>query len=127
LRYLLADVYQNLEVYCNILPFNANPATRPFTGVVLNFRVSTSGHRDKIDKVICVLIPFGKWEGGELCLYELGLVLKLQPGDVFIFKSCDITHFNLHFSGIRGSIVLHSDKEGDSWVENRNDWEQHMM
>jgi hypothetical protein len=93
---------------------------------VLNFCVSTDGHRDHIDKKICIVIPFGEWEGGEICLYELGLVIKLKAGDILVFPSCDITHFNLHFSGLRGSLVLHSDREGDNWVENRNGWSSYM-
>jgi hypothetical protein len=79
-----------------------------------------------MDKRICVVMPFGDWEGGELCLYELGLVIKLKPGDIVIFPSCDITHFNLHFTGLRGSLVLHSDKQGDSWVQDFNGWSAHI-
>jgi hypothetical protein len=49
----------------------------------------------------------------------LGLVIKLKPGD--------ITHFNLHFSGLRGSIVLHSDVTGDKWVEDFNGWIEQIL
>ena len=53
-------------------------------------------------------------------MYELGLVIKMKAGDVLAFPSWRFTHFNLHFSGLRGSFVLHSDKEGDSWVQDFN-------
>jgi hypothetical protein len=33
-----------------------------------------------------------------------------------------MTHFNLHFEGVRASLVLHSDKYGDQWVRDRNGW-----
>ena len=61
--------------------------------------------------------------GGELCLYEPGIVLESQAGDLVIFQSCKVTHFNLHFEGIRGSLVLHSDKTVDEWAENYNHWD----
>jgi hypothetical protein len=120
-------VYDELDLYCEMLPFNASSPCHPFSGIVLNFCVSTDGHRDYMDKKICVVIPFGNWEGGEICLYELGLVIKLKAGDILIFPSCDITHFNLHFSGLRGSLVLHSDRQSDYWVENYNGWRKHIV
>lgn len=91
---------------------------------MLNISVSTHGHRDAMDKKICVVAPFGLWKGGELCLFEVGLVLKLKPGDVVIFPSCDITHFNLAFQGLRASLVLHSDRQGDEWGTDRNGWKE---
>jgi hypothetical protein len=123
----LPEEYQEIEVYCRSLSFGDLPASHPFAGVVVNFCVSCNGHRDWIDKLLCVVIPFGDWEGGELVLYELGLVIKLKPGDILIFPSCHITHFNLHFSGLRGSLVLHSDIQGDKWVKNLNGWSKHIV
>jgi hypothetical protein len=55
-------------------------------------------------------------------LYEAGLVFESGHGDLIIFPSADITHFNLHFEGLRSSLVLHSDKTGDEWGLNRNRW-----
>ena len=99
----------------------------PFSGVVVNLCVSTTPHRDHSDTRMCIVIPFGEWEGGDLCLHELGLVIKLSPGDIFVFPSRKITHFNLHFTGTRGSLVLHSDRQGAHWVEDCNGWERHVM
>jgi hypothetical protein len=62
-----------------------------------------------------------------VCLHELGLVIKLEAGDVLVFPSCNITHFNLHFTGKRGSLVLHSDRQGGRWVKDCNGWERHIM
>jgi hypothetical protein len=123
----MPEVYEELDIYCKILPLNALCPSFPFSGIVVNFCVSTSGHRDGNDHRLCVVIPFGKWSGGELCLHELGLVIDLKPGDILIFPSCDITHFNLHFRGKRGSLVLHSDRQGKGWVEDFNGWQQHIM
>ena len=72
-----------------------------------------------MDFSFCVVIPFGKWEGGQLCLYELGLVLDLQAGDFVLFRSDIITHFNLEHTGKRCSIVLSTDKLLVSWAEDR--------
>ena len=94
---------------------------------MLNLCVATTGHRDTNDDTICVILPFGNWTGGAICLYELGLVIDMMPGDIFIFLSSDITHFNLDFKGLRCSLVLHSDKHGAKWVENYNNWQSHVF
>ena len=44
-----------------------------------------------------------------LCLEELGIKLDLANGDVVIFPSQKISHFNTHFKGERVSIVFHTD------------------
>jgi len=90
-------------------------------------KVCTEAHVDANDDTICVVIPFGAYKGGELVLHEAGLVLELQEGDILIFPSYLITHFNLHFTGVRGSVVMHSDKEVKSWNTNRNGWDNHMV
>lgn len=126
MRHRLPEMFQDLTVYCDMQPFGKECPSRPFSGLVLNFCVSTRGHRDFIDHRICVVIPYGNWTGGDICLYELGLVIALNPGDILIFKSCDITHFNLHFEGQRGSIVLHSDRAGQKWVQTKNGWGNHI-
>ena len=72
-------------------------------------------------------MPFGDFDEGELVLFEAGLVVDMKEGIVVGFPSFDLTHFNLHFRGFRGSIVLQSDKNGDSWIEDRNGWASHMV
>jgi hypothetical protein len=127
LRKHLPHVFDRLRIFCEILPLNHRPATYPFPGFVLNIQVCTEAHVDTNDDTICIVIPFGPYKGGELVLHEAGLVLELQEGDILIFPSYRLTHFNLHFTGIRGSIVLHSDKEVKSWNTNRNGWGNHMV
>lgn len=122
LQKILPKEYEILAVYCDHLPLNDRPPSYPFAGFTVNISVATSGHRDDNDKILCIVMAFGCWEGGELCFYEAGQVFKLKPGDVIIFPSGDITHFNLHFKGMRASLVWHSDKEGDKWVEDQNGW-----
>ena len=127
IRKHLPEVHDHLRVFCEILPLNRCPVTYPFPGFVLNIRVCTEAHVDANDNTICVVIPFGPHEGGEIVLYEAGLVLDLKGGDILIFPSYRITHFNLHFVGVRCSIVLHSDKDVKSWNFNHNGWDSHMV
>ncbi|KAJ7823638.1 hypothetical protein B0H14DRAFT_3730063 [Mycena olivaceomarginata] len=118
--------FDELSIYCDALPMKAACPSYPFGGFVLNLRVSTSAHRDHGDKKLCVVIPFGQFQGGQLCLYEIGLKFDLRLGDVLIFPSCDLTHFNMHFSGKRGTLVLHSDRQGDGWVSDRRGWSEYI-
>lgn len=67
-------------------------------------------------------MPIGDFDGGELCLMEPGLVLPLRGADSIVFLSSALTHFNLHYNGERGSIVLHTDKAMSKWTEGRNGW-----
>jgi hypothetical protein len=121
LRKHLPHVFDRLHVFCGILPLNHRSATYPFPWFVLNIQVCTEVHVDANDDTICVVIPFGPYKGGELVLHEAGLVLELQEGDILVFPSYRLTHFNLHFTGIRGSVVMHSDKEVKSWNANHCD------
>jgi hypothetical protein len=106
------EEYEEIKIFVDKLPLNERSLAYPFGGFVINVSVSTRAHRDRFDKLFCVVIPFGHWTGGELCLYEPGLALRLHPWDIVIFPSCNITHFNLHFDGVRLSLVLHSDCYG---------------
>lgn len=65
-------------------------------------------------------------EGGELAIYELGIVFGLRSFDAIFFRSRYLTHFNLHFRGVRGSLVFHSDGTGKKWVHDRNGWEDNI-
>jgi hypothetical protein len=60
-------------------------------------------------------------------LYEAGVVLELVMGDVVIFPSGHITHFNLDYKGTWCSIVMFTDKRGDEWVNSRNGWGHHIV
>ncbi|KAK6988250.1 hypothetical protein R3P38DRAFT_2413723, partial [Favolaschia claudopus] len=56
--------YEDLSIYCDVLPMNAASASYPFGGFTLNLRAATRAHRDLGDKDICVVIPFGDFTGG---------------------------------------------------------------
>lgn len=118
----LPKEYAHLSVFCEMLPMNQCPPTFPFPGFVLNIQVCTQAHTDTNDDLLCIVIPFGDCQGGELVLHEAGLVLELKEGDILIFPSSKLTHYNLHFQGVRGSYVMHSDKEVRSWTDDLNGW-----
>jgi hypothetical protein len=123
----LPEAYNDIATYCNLLPYNYTPPTYPFPGVVANLQVATNIHKDVSDNTMCIVLPWGRYRGGECVLDEVGLVLDLPSGCPVFFPSFDLAHFNLHFTGFRGSIVFHSDKEGLSWVQHRNGWSEHVV
>ena len=124
---LLPQEFRDLSLDAESLPGNVHPIAYPFLSVVVNLNVTTLGHRDSKDKGFCVVIAIGDFENGELCLYEPGLVVPLRPGHFIIFPSARITHFNIHYSGCRASIVLHTDGEIDKWTHGqRNGWEDNV-
>ncbi|KAF8869528.1 hypothetical protein CPB84DRAFT_1755006 [Gymnopilus junonius] len=94
----------------------------PFGSYVLNVNVSTRIHRDTGDQHICLVLVISDCVGGELVFKEPGLVLDLKNGDVVIFASKDISHFNQHFVGKRASLVFHTDSCSKGWVKDANGW-----
>ncbi|SJL04869.1 uncharacterized protein ARMOST_08240 [Armillaria ostoyae] len=76
---LLPNLYKELTIFVDHLPLNDQSSVYPFSGFVINVGVATNGHHDGFDKITCVVIPFGDWEGGELCLHEAGHVWCLKP------------------------------------------------
>ena len=111
------------------LPNGHTSPVHPFTGFVLNINVSTRIHRDWGDEDICLVLVLSDCSGGELCLKEPGVVLKMNTGDIIIFKSAEISHFNLHYAGKRASLVFHTDRAAKSWAKDRNGWQHniHML
>ncbi|PIL36998.1 hypothetical protein GSI_00690 [Ganoderma sinense ZZ0214-1] len=122
LRAHLGDLYFEIACYADEIPGRKASPCHPFAGFVLNFNIATKGHRDSKDLKACLVLPIGIFTGGELCLVEPGLVLPLRSGDVMVFPSCDITHFNLTYTGTRASLVCHSDRDGLKWVGNKMGW-----
>ena len=122
LKEMLPETYESLDVSARILPDNSDTVCAPFIGLVINLNVATAAHRDSKDDGVCLVLAIGDYDGGELVLYEPGLVVPLAHGDFTIFPSCKLTHFNLHYKGRRASIVLHTDREIIKWCTDRNGW-----
>ncbi|KIY61466.1 hypothetical protein CYLTODRAFT_315268, partial [Cylindrobasidium torrendii FP15055 ss-10] len=114
--------FKVLSAYYDVLPGQASPPLYPFAGYVVNFNIVTRAHRDHHDEGFCLVLALQDGKGGDLVLQEPGIVVRMRSGDCLLFRSANITHFNLHFTGTRMSIVFHSDRDGRSWVRNRNNW-----
>jgi hypothetical protein len=125
-KVLLPETYETLSFLIEALPNCDTSPVHPFSGFVLNVNVSTRIHRDWGDEDICLVLVLSDCVGGELCLMEPGVVLNLKTGDVVIFKSSEISHFNLHYSGKRASMVFHTDRAARSWAKDRNGWQHNM-
>jgi predicted 2-oxoglutarate/Fe(II)-dependent dioxygenase YbiX len=108
------------------LPGNSRPPVAPFVSLVVNINVHTEGHRDRKDLVLCLVIPIGEFEGGELVMYEQGLVVELRSGDFIVFCSAETTHFNLEYTGQRASFVFQTDSEFKKWLDGGNGWENNV-
>ena len=127
LQQLLPNNYEILGQFVDILPCEEPSPIYPFAGFVINLNVATRVHRDYMDDSICVVISISDSIGGELCILELGLVVCLRSGDAIIFKSSQLTHFNMHYQGRRASLVFHSDKMAERWVKDRNGWKHNIF
>lgn len=123
---LLPESYETLSFLIEALPNCDTSPVHPFSGFVLNVNVSTRIHRDWGDEDICLVLVLSDCVGGELCLMEPGVVLNVKTGGVVIFKSSEISHFNLHYSGKRASMVFHTDRAARSWAKDRNGWQHNM-
>lgn len=122
IRVLFPDTVKILETIIDILPLGDAMPLHPFTSFVINFNVSTLVHRDYKDKEVCIVFQFSNCEGGELVLVEPGLVIRMRNGDGVIFRSAEISHFNLDYTGERVSMVFHTDNSMDDWAKDRNSW-----
>lgn len=127
IREYYPDATVRFDDYINSMPHGDCPLTAPFTGLVINMQSASLGHRDEMDDTICAVITFGDYSDGDIVFYELGLVVSTRPGDAVIFLSSDITHFNLHFRGRRGSLVLHVDSAFRKQAKDTNGWKEKMV
>ena len=114
--------FSELNAVAEYLPLDANSACTPFTGMVCNINACSNGHADKGDLNLCVVVPFGYWDDGELVLYQLGVAVKLQPLDIIIFDSKEMIHFNMPYKGLRGSLVMNTDKTLQGYRTDLNGW-----
>ncbi|KAF9032118.1 hypothetical protein BDZ89DRAFT_596516 [Hymenopellis radicata] len=121
MRILIPD-FTVLDAYIDFLPGCPQPSVYHFGGVVVNFNACSRGHRDHGDQNICLVLSAHEGTGAELVMEEPGLVVRTYTGDSLVFQSCRITHFNLHYTGKRASIVFHSDRDGSAWAKDRNGW-----
>jgi hypothetical protein len=100
-QYLRFPLPGKLERFCGAYPgcvVNVGKEGKP---------VQTKPHRDVKegkDGYSC-LCACGDYQGGELILYELGVVIELRPGDMLLFPDGLIHHANRPVIGTRYSLV----------------------
>ncbi|KAJ7646270.1 hypothetical protein DFH06DRAFT_898236, partial [Mycena polygramma] len=70
LKEFLPEDTMELSMYAEELPLHASSPCYPFGGFVINLSSCTWSHRDKKDKRLCLIVPLGKFRGGQLCLVE---------------------------------------------------------
>ena len=123
MRRHLPEEYEYISSYMESLPFHHQASIAPFGGFVLNIRACTKAHWDHLDaQNICVLLFLGNWKGGDLILYEPSLRFTVSRGDILMFPSAKIMHFNMHYEGLRLTLVFHTDRDSKQWMESRNGW-----
>lgn len=117
-------MFTSVEGTIDIVPLNDISPVWPFQSFVLNLNCATLLHKDGGDLEGCIVLVLGSHEGGELCVYEPRLVLEMKHGDFCVFASHRYSHFNLHYKGVRASIVIHSDKSGVGYQRDGNGWDK---
>jgi hypothetical protein len=120
------NIYNEIAPWILKLPLNAYAPVEPWSGVVVNSNCATRAHRDVGDDKYCMVAVASDCTGGDLVFHELGLVFSARNGDTALFRSVSLTHYNLDFKGIRGSLVFHSDKSGSRWKEDSNGWQNNI-
>jgi len=57
-----------------------------------------------------VIVVFGDFEGGDLVLSEIGIVIEIKCGYIILIRSALLEHFNLYVLNNRFSIVYYLKK-----------------
>ena len=88
-------------------------------GVAINQVVtgSTSAHLDFGDLGYNCIVPWGEYTGGGLVLWQLEMIVELEPGDAFFFMGSLIAHNIGEIEGVRNSIDLFCHKNVLSWKD----------
>jgi hypothetical protein len=81
-----------------------------FSMLAINYNSILPFHIDINDNGMCTIVPVGDWEGGELIISHLGIMLKLIKGQVLMFRSSLLIHKNVLAKGVRFSMVFFSHK-----------------
>jgi hypothetical protein len=117
------DLFEQVSMTVDAYPGNAHHPFYPFGSMVININGCCVVHKDRGDLGGCIVLVLGPHQGGDLCLVEPKIVIQAKHGDVVSFNSSQISHFNQHYQGQRGSIVLHSEitavkrqQDGNGWI-----------
>jgi predicted 2-oxoglutarate/Fe(II)-dependent dioxygenase YbiX len=79
--------------------------------LAVNYNITTKFHIDLSDEGMCVIVPVGEWEGGELIIPQLGIKINLVKGQVVMMRSSLLVHGNYIARGFRIGLVFFSHKQ----------------
>ena len=98
---------------------NLEPLCGVWFGVAINQVVtgSTGTHLDFGDSGYNCVVPWGRYNGGGLVLWQLEMIVELEPGDAFFFMGSLIAHNVDEIQGVRNSIDLFCHKNILSWKD----------
>ncbi len=110
--------YRGAQPYLQALD-NLQPLCGIWFGVAINQVVtgSTGTHLDFSDSGYNCVVPWGEYNGGGLVLWQLEMVMELEPGDAFLFMGSLIAHNVGEIEGVRNSIDLFCHKNVLSWKD----------
>ena len=98
---------------------NLKPLCGIWFGVAINEEVtgSTGTHLDFSDLGFNCVVPWGEYKGGALVLWQLKMIVELEPGNAFFFMGSLIAHNVGEIEGVRNSIDLFCHKNVLSWKD----------
>ena len=90
--------------------------------MVINEQVtgSTGTHLDFSDSGFNCVVPWGEYKGGSLVLWQLGMIIELEPGNAFFFMGSLIVHNIGEIEGVWNSIDLFCHTNVLSWKDKCN-------
>ena len=103
-----------LKARCNL-----QPLCGIWFEVVINEAVTsnTGTHLDFSDSGFNCVVPWGEYKPGVLLLWQLKMIVELEPGDAFFFMGSLIAHNVGKTEGVRNSINLFCHKNILSWKD----------
>ena len=90
-KHSMQTYIESKEIIKNHLHMNFLGA---FTMVAITNGVSDILHTDRDDGGLTWVLPIGEWEGGDLCIPQLGMRVELKAGDAITFHANFLAHFN---------------------------------
>ena len=87
---------------------NLKPLCGIWFGVVINEQVtgSTGTHLDFSDSGFNCIVPWREYKEGSLVLWQLGMIMELEPSDAFFFMGSLIAHNVGEIEGVQNSLIL---------------------
>ena len=98
---------------------NLKPLCGIWFEVAINEEVtsSTSTHLDFNNSGYNCVVPWGEYKGGALVLWQLKIIVELEPGDIFFFMGSLIAHNVGEIEGVQNSIDLFCHMNILSWKD----------